>query len=178
MTAPVSEEKFEKELHVSWYIVAYKFLFGLTELLLGAGITIFGSAAVSWYRVISVQELSEDPHDVLIRLTESVIPHVFAPHTFISVYLILLGTAKIAGAIGLVYKQYWGIDLLVGLTFVMLPFQLVQLIMHPSVADLLYIVTGLLIALYLINFHPREWAAHISNRTRGHHKIGPPSNTL
>lgn len=160
------EEQIEKEFHVSWYIVAYKLLFGLSEFLLGIGITIFGRAALHWYRVVATRELSEDPHDVLVRLTERIIPNILAPHTFIALYLVILGAAKIAGAVGLIYKQHWGIDLLVGLTFIMLPFQLVQLLMHPSLPDFLYIVTGLLIALYLVNFRPHDWAARVSKRIR------------
>ncbi len=157
-----TEERIEKEFHVSWYIVVYKLLFGAMEFLLGISITLFGKSALHWYRIVAVQELSEDPHDVLVRLTEHVVPNILTHNTFIALYLIILGSAKIAGAIGLMYKQYWGVDLLVGLTFIMLPFQLVQLVMHPSVPDLLYIVTGLLIALYLVNFRPHEWAKRIT----------------
>jgi uncharacterized membrane protein len=166
MNGFAAEERIEKEFHVSWYIVVYKMLFGLTEFLLGAGITVFGRAALHWYRIVAAQELSEDPHDVLVRLTERVVPNMLTHSTFIALYLVLLGAAKIAGAIGLIYKQNWGVDLLVGLTFIMLPFQLVQLVMHPSLLDFLYIVTGLLIALYLVNFHPRQWATRVSKRVR------------
>ena len=164
MKSPHVEERVEKKFHVSWYIVAYKLLFGLLEFLLGMGITLFGQAALHLYRVVTAQELSEDPHDVLVRLTEHVIPNLLTHSSFIALYLILLGAAKIAGAIGLIYKQNWGVDLLVGLTFIMLPFQIIRLIIHPSLPDFLYIVTGLLIALYLVNFRPHEWARRIAQR--------------
>jgi len=159
-----TEEQIEKEFHVSWYIVAYKLLFGLTEFLLGVSITFFGQTAIRWYRAYAAQELFEDPHDLLVRLTEGVIPNVLTHHTFLVLYLMLLGSAKIAGAIGLIYKQTWGVDLLVGLTIIMLPFQLVQLALHPSLPDFIYIGTGLFIALYLINFRPREWATRVAKR--------------
>jgi uncharacterized membrane protein len=159
------EERIEEEFHVSWYIIAYKAIFGLTEFLLGTGIIFFGQAALRWYRVVTIAELSEDPHDVLVRVTAHVVPTILTHNTFIALYLILLGAAKIAGAIGLIYKQHWGVDLLVGLTFIMLPFQIIQLAMHPSLPDFLYIVTGLLIALYLVNFRPRQWARRVAQRT-------------
>lgn len=166
MKYPDSEETAKKELRVSWYVIAYKLLFGVTELLLGAGIALFGKAALHWYRILALRELSEDPHDVLVRLTERFIPDVLTHRTFIVLYLILLGAAKIAGAVGLIYKQRWGVDLLVGLTFLMLPFQLVQIVLHPSLPDFLYMLTGLLIALYLVSFRPREWATRMSKRVR------------
>ncbi len=171
MKSPGTEERIEKEFHVSWYIIVYKMLFGLAEFVFGIGITFFGHKALLWYRVYATGELSEDPHDVLVRLTERVIPNVLAHHTFLVLYLILLGAAKIAGAIGLMYKQNWGVDLLVALTIIMLPFQVIQLSLHPSFLDFLYIGTGLLIALYLINFHPKEWATRMAKHVRNPHSF-------
>lgn len=161
-----TEQQVEQEYHVSWYIIAYKFLFGLIEVVLGAAIAVFGRMALVWYRVFAAQELSEDPHDLLVRLTEGVVPNLLAHHTFLVLYLILLGAAKIAGAIGLMYKQTWGVDLLVGLTLIMLPFQLVQLTRHPSLPDFIYISIGMFITLYLINFKPKEWATRVAKRVK------------
>ncbi len=162
---PISaEEHIEAQFHVSWYIIAYKFLFGLAETLLGTGITLFGRGAVSWYRVFVIRELSEDPHDLLVRLSERVVPNILAHHTFLAIYLIILGGAKMAGAIGLMRHENWGVDLLVALTLIMFPFQFIRLLMHPSLADFLYIMIGLVIALYLVNFRPHEWAARMSQK--------------
>lgn len=158
------EEQIEKEYHVSWYIIAYKFAFGLVEFLLGAGVTLFGRKALIWYRAYAIQELSEDPHDLLVRLTQSIVPNVLTHRTTLAIYLIVLGVAKIAGAIGLMYKRNWGADLLVVITLIMFPFQFVALIRHPSAPDFFYIFIGLFIAFYLINFHPREWTRHIVHR--------------
>jgi uncharacterized membrane protein len=166
MKSSIAEKRIEKEYHVSWYIIAYKLLFGLGEFLLGALITFFGRSALLWYRIYAAQELSEDPHDLLVRLTEGVIPNVLAHHMFLALYLILLGGAKIAGAIGLMYKQKWGVDLLVGITVIMLPFQLIQLVHHPSFADFIYICIGLFIAMYLINFRLHEWATRMAKSVK------------
>lgn len=160
------EQKIEEEYHVSWYIVAYKLLFGIGEFLLGLGITIFGRVALRWYEVYRFQELSEDPHDLLVRLTEGVVPNVLTHHVYLVIYLLILGGAKIAGAIGLIYKRNWGADLLIGLTLVMLPFQVVQLLLHPSLPDFLYIVIGLVIALYLVNFRPQDWAKRMAKKIK------------
>lgn len=158
--------KIEKEYHVSWYIVVYKLLFGLTEFILGLGIALFGKAALHWYAIYIAQELSEDPHDLLVRLTQGIVPNILTHNTFLILYLILLGGAKIAGAIGLVYKQNWGVDLLVALTIIMLPFQIFQLLVHPSLPDFIYISVGLFIALYLVNFDPQKWMKRMTRKIR------------
>lgn len=162
------EEQIEKEYHVSWYIIAYKFAFGFVEFLLGAAITLFGRQALVWYRAYAVQELSEDPHDILVRLTQTIIPNVLTHRTFLAFYLIVLGGAKLAGAIGLMYKKDWGADLLVTLTLIMFPFQFIALIRHPSLPDFLYVFIGLFIAFYLINFRPHEWVKRIAHKVRRH----------
>lgn len=162
----LSDEQIEQDYHVSWYIVVYKLILGIAEFVLGLGITIFGRAALRWYELFRVQELSEDPHDLLVRLTEGFIPNVLAHHTFLAIYLLILGGAKIAGVIGLIYKRNWGVDLLIGLTLIMLPFQLGELILHPSVVDFFYILIGLLIAMYLVNFRPQMWAARMAKKVK------------
>jgi uncharacterized membrane protein (DUF2068 family) len=78
----------------------------------------------------------------------------------------MLGSAKLAGAIGLIYQKNWGVDLLVGLTVVLFPFQVVNIILHPAVLDVIYLVVGLLIALYLIQFKPRAWISKMGYQAK------------
>lgn len=166
ITLTEKEQRIEKKYHISWYIVAYKFLFGFIEFLFGIGITLYGRIALGWYRTFAATELAEDPHDLLVRFTEGVVPNILMHHTFLAIYLIALGLAKIAGAVGLMYKQHWGVDLLVALTFLMFPFQFIRLLMHPSLPDFLYIGIGIFIALYLIEFRPHEWAKRVTSKIR------------
>jgi uncharacterized membrane protein len=156
----------EKEYHVSWFIIAYKMAFGLIEFVTGLGIAIFGRKMFALYTRYLSQELSEEPHDLLARMSEQIIPHIFTHNTYLLVYLMVLGLAKIAGAIGLIYKKHWGVDILVALTLFMYPFQMIQLVLHPSIIDFIYITVGILIALYLINFHPKEWATRLHHHGR------------
>jgi uncharacterized membrane protein len=155
------EQEIENEFHISIYIVVYKLLLGVLEF--GAGLTIvfFGSRIYQLYQSSLLKELSEDPHDLLAHLSESVVPNVLMHNTYVVLYLIVLGLAKMVGAIGLVYKQNWGVDLLVILTILMAPFQIAQLIVHPQVFDLIYLVVALLVALYLIEFRPRAWISRM-----------------
>ncbi|MCL4562087.1 MAG: DUF2127 domain-containing protein [Chloroflexi bacterium] len=161
ISARTIEENLETEFHVSRIIIAYKFLLGLVEFFSGIGLIIWGGSAFRLYQMFISQELTEDPHDLLAQLTERIVPSLFAQHTSLAAYLIVLGAAKLAGAIGLIYQKNWGVDLLVGLTVVMFPFQIVSLILHPIISDLIYLVVGLLIALYLVNFKPKAWISRM-----------------
>jgi len=156
-----AEEILEEEFHVSRYIIAYKMALGLVEFISGLAITLFGKQILAKYSILASQELSEDPHDLLAHLTMSIAPHIFTHNTYLVLTLILLGIVKIAGAVGLVYKQNWGVDLLVGLTMIMFPFQLVNLLIHRSLFDFFYISIGIGIALYLIQFKPKAWISRI-----------------
>ncbi len=155
------EPEIESEFHVSSYIVVYKFLLGLIEFSGGMTIALAGSRIYQLYQVSLLKELSEDPHDLLARLSETVVPNVLTHNTYVVIYLLVLGLAKMIGAVGLIYKQNWGVDLLVLLTILMAPFQIVNLVLHPHIFDLLYLIIGLLIALYLIEFRPRAWISRL-----------------
>ncbi len=156
-----NEEKIEKEFHVSIYILIYKFMLGLIEMSVGIAIALFGSRIYQLYQTSMIKELSEDPHDLLARLSESIVPNLLTHNTYIVLYFIVLGLAKVLGAVGLVYKKNWGVDLLVGLTIILAPFQIVNLILHPNFFDLLYLVVGILIALYLVEFRPKAWISRV-----------------
>lgn len=155
------EEQIEKDYHVSIYILVYKFVLGLFELLAGTSIWLFGSQLFQVIQRSLIRELSEDPHDLLAGISERLLPNVFSHNAYLITSLIILGLAKMAGAIGLLYRRNWGADLLVGLTLLMAPFQIVNLLMHPGIFDLLYLIVGLLIAMYLMGFRPREWMARV-----------------
>ncbi len=156
-----NEIRIEKEFHVSVYIIAYKFLLGIIEFSAGMTIGLLGSRIYQWYQTSLIQELSEDPHDLLARWSEGIVPGVLTHNTYVVLYLVVLGLAKMVGAVGLVYKQNWGVDLLVALTILMAPFQIANLISHPHLPDLIFLVVGLLIAFYLIEFRPRAWISRL-----------------
>lgn len=160
------EQKIEEEFHVSRYIIAYKLGLGLIELVLGLGIIIMREKALEFYNNFKSIQLLEDPRDLLLTVTEKVIPYIFANQVYIIFFLIVLGLVKIVGAIGLIYRKHWGVDLLVGLTALMLPFQFYNLIFEHSIPDLFYIIFGILIALYLINFQPQEYAVKLKHRIK------------
>lgn len=155
------EEAIEKEYHVSIYIVIYKFILGVSEFSLGIAMAFFGEQIYRSYQFSLLTELSEDAPDLLERISETVVSTVLMPSTFVVVSLILLGLTKMVGAVGLIRKQNWGVDLLVGLTVLMAPFQIISLILHPRILDLVFLIVGVVIALYLVEFRPKAWISRV-----------------
>jgi uncharacterized membrane protein len=161
MKISTKEKLIEKEFHASIYIILYKFILGLVEFLTGVVTFFLGPKIYQIYQAGLISELSEDPHDLLAHLSEGIVPHLFTQNTYLIIYLLILGFAKMSGAIGLIYKQNWGVDLLVSLTILMAPFQIFNMIIHPNIFDFIYFIFGLLIALYLIEFRPKAWVSRV-----------------
>jgi uncharacterized membrane protein (DUF2068 family) len=161
MDAQQLENTLEVEYHVSWYIIAYKMAFGVIEFLSGLLVFFLGQR---------IQFITEDQPEYFAGFVHQVLPYIFDHRTSLAAYLLLLGGVKILGAAGLIYHKHWGVDLLVGLTIILLPFQIVNLIRHPSWVEGGLMVIGLLIALYLINFSPKFWAKGVIHRARHHRK--------
>ncbi len=155
------EQTVENAYHVSWYIIVYKLIAGILECGAGIGLALFGKQLMSLYGALIAGELTEEPHDLLVTISERIVPNLFTHNTILLIYLILLGSVKIAGAIGLIYKQNWGVDLLVGLSIILLPFQTVSFITHPNLIDVIYILIGVFIIFYLTEFNPKAWISRL-----------------
>ena len=160
----MNEEKLEKQYHVSRYIIAYKFILGLFEVILGVGIIIFGKKIYELYVNFRNNELLEDPHDLLAQTTERFVPFLLAHQGYVVFILLLLGITKMAGAVGLWYKKHWGLDILIFVTIALLPFEIFALILHPSLTKTAYFIINLFIALYLVNFKPKDYFTNLKKR--------------
>ncbi|SRR6266404_1458099 len=141
-------QKLEEEFHVSRYIIIYKFVLGLLEFLLGASI-IFGR--------FESNELLED-----------FVPYLFKHRQYIIITLVILGLAKMIAAIGLAYKKMWALDLLLGVTILILPFQLIAFMKSHSVFDFIYFAIGVFIVFWLVNFKPKQYLKKIKKRISKH----------
>lgn len=162
----MDEERLEKQYHVSRYIIVYKFLLGLFEVILGLGIIIFGKKIYELYLNFRNNELLEDPHDLLARATEKFIPYLLAHQGYVVFILLLLGITKMAGCVGLWYKKHWGLDVLIVITIVLLPFEIYAILAHPSFTKSSFFVVNLFIALYLVNFKPKDYFTNLKNRIK------------
>ncbi len=160
------KKSIEDEYHVSKVIIIYKFVLGLFEVILGLGIFFGGRQILDLYENFKSQELLEDPHDLFLTVVEKLIPFILHHQTFITFGLIALGVVKIIGCIGLWQKKHWGLDLLVGLTIVFLPFELYQLFPKPTLLKLSYFLINVLIALYLVEFKPKDYFTKFKKRVK------------
>lgn len=154
----------EGEYRASWLIIVFKYVSGLIEIILGLGIVFLGDEMISLYEMMKVKELLEDPHDLVIRMIEAVLPYFLKHREYVVIFLLVLGTTKIIGAIGLTYRKEWGRDMLIVLGIILLPFELVEFFRHPTVLRATYALVNLVIVLYLMNFHPRDYAVGLKGR--------------
>jgi len=152
--------------NISGYIIIYKFILGLIETILGLGIIFFGKRLFETYLNFTQNELFEDPHDLLAVILEKFVPYIFQHHIFIIFILLLLGISKMIGAVGLWYHKHWGLDILIVVTIILLPFEVVNLFRHLSLLNTAYFVINMLIALYLVNFNPKGYFTHLKHRLK------------
>lgn len=156
----------EKELHVSRFIIFYKFILGVFELLLGLGIIFFGTRVYALYQGFVAQQLFEDPHDLLGTVLESIVPYLFEHKGYVILILVILGLVKMVGAAALWYRRHWGLDLLIGLTLSLLPFEGYNLLVQPSLIKLAFFLINILISLYLVNFAPKQYFYNLKHRIK------------
>lgn len=159
-------QNLEKEYHVSRYIIVYKFILGLFEVILGFGIIIFGKKIYELYLNFRNSELLEDPHDLLAKATEKFIPFLLAHQGYVVFILLLLGITKMVGSVGLWYRKHWGLDVLIVVTIALLPFEIYAILAHPSLTKTAYFIINLFIALYLVNFNPKGYFTNLKERIK------------
>lgn len=146
---------------VSRAVVFYKLVTGVVEVVLGAGLLVFGKNIGRIYSHYRVRELLEDPHDVLINFVSKFIATFVAHQRVYIMYLMfslfLLGLVKIIASIGLLRNKEWGLDLMIVLFLVLLPFDIATLFYQPSFLKLIYFLINLLITFYLLEFRPHYY---------------------
>lgn len=165
MNTQKMEEKLESEFHVSKAIIVYKFVLGFIELILGFGVVFGGRQVFDLYQQFVAGDLFENPHYLLAGMLEKIIPYVFEHQGYIVFILLALGFVKVFGAIGLVYKKHWGLDLLVVLTLMLLPIDGYELFVHPTWAKFIYFAINIFISLFLVNFKPKDYFTDFKKRT-------------
>ena len=154
------------EIRVARYIIVYKFLLGLFETVLGAGMIVFGKTIFDMYVNFRNNELFEDPHDFLALMVEKIVPYLLMHRGWVVFILLLLGITKMVGAVGLWYRKHWGLDILIVVTIGLLPFEIYALLIHPSLTKSAYFIANLFIALYLVKFNPKGYFTNLKQRIK------------
>jgi uncharacterized membrane protein len=138
---------------VRWSIVAFKFVSGLAELATGAIVMIVPSPTIrTLFNLAAREEFREDPHDRLLPFIQHRLPELLGRKTFIGAALIVLGTIKLVGAIGLLLKKPWGYFLLLGVLLVVLPVDLHHAFVSPSLTSEVLIVLNMIVLICLLVF--------------------------
>ncbi len=164
MSSADFENNLESEYHISRLIIVYKFLLGLVEVILGLGIIIYGKRIYTLYTSFRNSEVLEDPHDLLANVLQFIIPYLLAHQGYVVFILLLLGITKMVGCIGLWQHKHWGLDVLIIVTILLLPFETYALLIHPNLTKVAFFVINMLIALYLVNFNPKNYFTSLKTR--------------
>lgn len=147
----------DSEIKVSNLIIIYELILGVVEITTASALIIFGKRLLETYENLKDAELLENPNDLIVKVTEGIIPNLFQHHIYIALLLLAFGGVKIASGIGLIYKKIWAEHLLIGLLLLLIPIDLASMLFHFSIEKLLYILINTLIVLYLIEFKPIEY---------------------
>ncbi len=158
--------KENEEQEVSYVIVGYKIISGIFEVLFAIALAFFRRPIYHWYLRMSTQELFEDPHDLLARTFQTIVPVVNQHRIYLIFLLSILGVTKVIGAIGILRRKEWGLDLMVGLFVFLLPFDLYNLITHPSILKCVYLVINSIIVLYLVRHRTHYYVKKIRHALR------------
>lgn len=130
-------------------VILYELFTGILESATGLGLIIFKEEIQEFYVNLRDTGFLDSYHRFFTDLLSRLIPFVVDHHIFIGIFLVCLGLGKLVSGVGLMYRQLWAEHLLIGLLLVFLPLDFFELLRHPSLVKIMFILTNLLIVLYL-----------------------------
>lgn len=165
-TGPSSSEEATARGHVLDLLfligVTLKGLDGAGELLLGLPLLFFSHAQLtSLAGSVTAEELTEDPHDLVANLLLRSAAHTtHGTLLFVALYLVVHGVVKLAIVLALIWGKERVYPWAIGALGLFVVFQVVELVLHPSVSVALLTVLDVVI----IGLTWREWRRHRSLR--------------
>ena len=105
---------------------------------------------------LSAEELREDPGDRLVALISRHLPALLHHRGTVAVGLVLVGMAKLVAAAAMWEGEEWGGYLLAVTVALLLPFDLRQAVLHPTVGHVLLAVANAAVLAALV-LHLRGW---------------------
>lgn len=123
---------------------------GVVETALGVGILIYGNRLYRFYLSLQDSDILVHPNNLLVEITENVIPNLFHRRYYIVSLLLLLGLTKLVTSIGLSRHHLWASYALSFLVVLLLPFEFGGLLLGFSLYKLAYFILNLTIAIYLL----------------------------
>ena len=132
--------RFRRPLGVA--VMAYKAVLGLSEIVVGVLLAIPNFDPQATFARLSAEELGEDPGDRLVALISRHLPALLHHRDPVAVGLILFGLAKLVAAAAMWEGQEWGGYLLAATVAILLPFDLRQAVVDPTVGHVLLAVAN------------------------------------
>src|SRR5215204_6527625 len=118
-------------------VMAYKAILGLSEIVVGLLLAVPSFDPQATFARLSAEELREDPGDRFVALVSRHLPALLHHRGLVAVGLVVLGLAKLVAAAAMWEGQEWGGYLLAGTVALLLPFDLRQAIVSPTLGHVL-----------------------------------------
>jgi uncharacterized membrane protein len=117
--------------------MAYKAALGLSEITVGVLLTIPSFDPQATFARLSAEERREDPSDRLVALISRHLPALVHHRGLVAVGLIVFGLAKLVAAAAMWEGQEWGGYLLAATVAILLPLDLRQAVVDPTLGHVL-----------------------------------------
>jgi uncharacterized membrane protein len=118
-------------------VMAYKAVLGLSEIAVGILLAVPSFNPQATFARLSAEELREDPGDRLVALVSRHLPALVQHRGTLAVGLVVFGLAKLVAAAAMWEGQEWGGYLLAATVALLLPFDLRQAVVDPTVGHIL-----------------------------------------
>ena len=123
-------------------VMAYKAALGLSEIVVGMLLAVPSFDPQAIFARLSAEELREDPGDRLVALVSRHLPALLHHRGTVAVGLIVLGLAKLVAAAAMWEGHEWGGYLLAATVALLLPFDLRQAVVDPTVGHVVLAVAN------------------------------------
>lgn len=132
--------RFRRPLGVA--VMAYKAVLGLSEIVVGMLLAVPSFDPQATFARLSAEELLEDPGDRFVALIGRHLPALLHHRGTVAVGLIALGIAKLVAAAAMWEGHEWGGYVLAATVALLLPFDLRQAVVNPTVGHVLLAVAN------------------------------------
>ena len=123
-------------------VMAYKAVLGLSEIVVGILLAVPSFDPQATFARLSAEELREDPGDRFVALIGRHLPALLHHRGLVVVGLIAPSLAKLVAAAAMWEGQEWGGYLLAATVALLLPFDLRQAVVAPTVGHVLLAVAN------------------------------------
>jgi uncharacterized membrane protein len=130
--------------------MAYKAALGLSEIAVGALLAVPSFDPQATFARLSAEELREDPGDRLVALISRHLPALVHHRGPVAAGLIVFGLAKLVAAAAMWEGHEWGGYLLAATVALLLPLDLRQAVVDPTVGHVLLAVANVAALVVLV----------------------------